>query len=113
VTTPVGRTLLTASVLTIAAATRAIAQDVSVAQAINNRGQIAGGSLLDDQAAFHAFVVETLVGSQALRGTRQPRRWHQRTWRCVGQSDTGVAGSNGDPISLAFIADRDGVRGLR
>src|SRR5688572_21297568 len=84
-----------------------LAQDFSTASAINNRGQIVGGSFLNDQSAFVAYSlgkkkVENLgtFGGFAARADSINERGH-----AVGQADTPDIDVNGNVISLAFLYD--------
>jgi hypothetical protein len=93
---------------------KGLAQDFSVANAINNRGDFAGGSLLDSQAQFDAYIVShgksfdigTFGGPASLAFAIN------ELGETVGQSDTSETDTNGDAISLAFLVDRKGVHNL-
>src|SRR5262245_24747553 len=89
------------------------AQDFSTASAINNRGQIVGGSFLNDQSAFVAFLLgketENLgtLGGFAARADGINERG-----QAVGQADTPDLDVNDNVISLAFLAEGPQLQNL-
>jgi probable HAF family extracellular repeat protein len=101
-------------ILVAGSAQQSSAQDFSSAGAINNQGEIAGGSLLDDFSAFDAYILDRgpaldlgTFGGFASRADAINDRGD-----AVGQSDTATVDTNGESISLAFLADKDGVHNL-
>jgi probable HAF family extracellular repeat protein len=85
--------------------------DYSTASAINNRGQIVGGSFLDDRSAFDAFSLDKhgLVDLGTFGGFASLAFAVNERGDVVGQSDTPDFDALGDAISIAFLADKTGV----
>jgi uncharacterized membrane protein len=104
---------LTGALLAIVAQPMA-AQDYSTASAINNHGQIVGGSLLDDQSAFDAFSLNTQGATNlgTFGGFASLAYAVNDQGSVVGQSDTAENDEFGNPISVGFLADRSGVHSI-
>ena len=91
------------------------AQFFSSALAINNSGAIAGGMCVDNCNGFHATVT-THLGVEdfgTFGGPASVAFGINDLGDVVGQSDTAMLDTNGvDYISIAFVADRAGVRSV-
>jgi probable HAF family extracellular repeat protein len=91
------------------------AQFFSTALAINNSSEIAGGQCVDNCSGFHATLTSRL-GIQdfgTFGGPASVAFGLNDIGDVVGQSDTAALDSNGvDYISLAFLANSDGVHNL-
>jgi probable extracellular repeat, HAF family len=90
------------------------AQNYSTASAINNSDAIAGGTCVNDCNGFHATLIarhgvtdyDTFGGPGSLAFGLNDRG------DVVGQSDTAQLDDDGEFISIAFLADRNGVHTL-
>jgi probable HAF family extracellular repeat protein len=99
----------------IAAGQNIRGQNFTTATAINNAGDIAGGMCVDNCASFHATLIRRfgLEDFGTLGGPASVAFGVNDRSAVVGQSDTAALDVNGaDYISLAFLADGDGVRSL-
>ena len=101
--------------LTPAAAIQpATAQSYTTANAINNSSEIAGGACVDNCNEFHA----TLIGRNGLQdfgtfgGLDSLAFGLNDRGDVVGQPDTAELAEDGQFVSVAFLADRDGVHQL-
>src|SRR5437773_12156648 len=109
-TTTINRIAALTSVLIVGLAQASRAQDYSTASALNNNGQIVGGSLLDDGTGFDAFLLSnrgvkdfgTFGGFASLAYAINDRG------DVAGQSDTVAYDAFGNAISAAFLADESG-----
>lgn len=92
----------------------AAAQDFSTASGINNNGEIVGGSLLNDQSEFHGFILthSQTVDLGTFGGPASRADSINDRGEAVGQSDTAMIDSNGEFISLGFLANREGIQVL-
>lgn len=102
------------SILFVALAHASFAQDFSTASAINNNGVIIGGSLLDDQTGFDAFILTKrgVADLGTFGGFASIALGINERGDTVGQSDTAQSDLFGNAISFAFLADSHGVRSL-
>src|SRR5882672_6425493 len=90
------------------------AQDYSTASAINNHGQIVGGSLLDDLSAFDAFSLNKQGATNfgTFGGFASLAYAVNDQGSVIGQSDTAEYNEFGEPISVGFLANRSGVHSI-
>ena len=92
----------------------ACAQSYTTASAINNSGEITGGTCLLECTEFHATLLGHggLVDFGTFGGPGSLAYGLNDRGQVVGQSDTAELSEDGQFISLAFIADGNGVRSL-
>jgi probable HAF family extracellular repeat protein len=92
----------------------ACAQSYTTASAINNSGEIIGGTCLYGCTEFHATLLgrSGLVDFGTFGGPGSLAYGVNDCGQAVGQSDSAELSEDGQFISLAFIADGNGVRSL-
>jgi len=90
------------------------AQDYATASAINNSGQIAGGTCVNDCAEFHATLTSRrdFADYGTFGGPASLAFGVNELGEVVGQSDTAELTSDGDFVSVAFRVDRNGLHNL-
>lgn len=90
------------------------AQNYSTASAINNSGAIAGGTCVNDCNAFHATLIARsgVTDYNTFGGFGSLAYGINDLGDVVGQSDTAQLADDGEFISIAFLADRNGVHSL-
>jgi probable HAF family extracellular repeat protein len=90
------------------------AQDYTTANAINNSGQIAGGTCADDCNEFHATLISRrgLTDYGTFGGPGSVAFGLNDRGEVVGQSDTDQLSEGDEFISIAFLVDRSGLHSL-
>ena len=90
------------------------AQDYTTASAINNSGQIAGGTCANDCNEFHATLIDrrSLADYGTFGGPGSLAFGINDRGEVVGQSDTAQLADDGEFVSIAFLVDRTGLHSL-